>query len=316
MARNSTGNTAAQFFDEMSRIVAAGIPRRAALKLAMQGMMAVVLARFGVSTAWAQAPCLCMGQSYDAATACCTPSGVQPKHPIASLAACPSKVPHPGYVAVPNGCGPDGGAITPFIPNGFGAASFLVCCNNHDVCYGTCNDVKASCDSNFLTCLTASCDAAYSAPGMLTTIKRTSCHGAANTYYSAVSNGGQSAFDAAQSDSCDCCGDTTCPESCAGSVCGSLPGCAPGGDCVCFTDTEGTGACVHGATPCSAVTACGTTADCPSGTACLTTSCCGGSGVCGPLCSPIGPAPGNAAAKPLPPPRRSSAAVGRTLGGF
>jgi len=278
-----------EIFDDIARTLGSDIPRRRALALVLKGLLGAALAEFGIKSAWAQATCLCQGQTYDPLTACCTPTGVQQKHPISSTRACPNKVPHPGFVALPNGCGPSGGALTPVIPNGFGAASFLQCCNTHDICYGTCNDVKDSCDGNFLACLVGACDAAYSGTGILDGIKRNSCRSVANTYFGAVHHFGDGAFEAAQDEACDCCGTSTCPQSCAGSACGSLPPCAPGGDCLCFTSTEGSGACVHGATPCASVSRCTTTADCPSGTTCLTTSCCGSFGVCGPLCNPILP---------------------------
>lgn len=273
-------------FDNVTRIVGSEIPRRTALALGVKGLAAAFLASFGVRNSWAQQTCLCQGQVYNPVTTCCTPSGRQTKYPIANLDACPNRVPHPGYVSVPNGCGAQGGQQ---FPGSFGAASFTPCCDTHDVCYGTCNSNRTTCDNNFEVCLTASCDAAYPGGG-LNAIRRSTCRGAANSYWAAVASFGGSAYNAAQSGACDCCSQSTCPQSCAGSSCGSLPPCAPGGDCVCFTSTEGAGACVHGNTPCSSVPRCTTTADCPSGYACLTTSCCGSFGVCGPLCNPLVPA--------------------------
>jgi hypothetical protein len=274
-------------FDNLSRSLGSEIPRRQALKVALTSFTGAALAQLGIKSAWAAGDtCLCRGVTYDPATACCTPSGVQQKHPLTSVAACPNRVAHPGHVPVGNGCGAQGGRQ---FPDGFGAASFLGCCNTHDVCWGTCNNTQATCDNSFLTCLRASCDAAYPGSG-LNAIKRSTCRGAANSYYAAVSSRfGTPNYEAAQAAACDCCSESTCPNSCAGSVCGSLPPCSGGADCVCFTSTEGTGACVHGSTPCSAVSRCTTTADCPAGTACLTTSCCGSFGVCGPLCNPIVP---------------------------
>ncbi len=281
--------SAFQVFDDLARILANPMPRRRAFSLVLRALAGAVLAELGVQSAWADSTCLCRGQTYDPQTQCCTPGGVQQKHPLTSTAGCPAKVPHPGYVAIPNGCGPEGGAITPYVPNRFGLADFRPCCNTHDICYGTCNDVKSLCDNGFGACLANSCLSAYSFSATLLG----SCLAVAGTYYAAVSLGGGGAFEAAQDGACDCCSTSTCPQSCAGSSCGSLPACAGGFDCVCFTSTEGTGACVHGATPCSSVAHCSTTADCPPGTACLTTSCCGSFGVCGPLCNPIVPASGS-----------------------
>ncbi|HEU4452660.1 MAG TPA: hypothetical protein VFR81_06345 [Longimicrobium sp.] len=285
-----TPGSPGQIFDDVARALGAGISRRGALALAAKGFVAALLAEVGVRSAWAQQTCLCQGQVYDPRTTCCTPSGRQQKHPITNLNGCPSRVPHPGYTpGPPNGCGAQGGVITPLIPNHWGHADFLSCCNPHDTCYGTCLSSKGGCDSAFGSCLDAACTSAYQ-NHFFTQILLPNCYAAAGAYHAAVSLGGGGAYTAAQSGACDCCGTSTCPQSCAGSACGSLPACDPGGDCVCFTSTEGTGACVHGATPCSSVPRCTTTADCPSGYACLTTSCCGSFGVCGPLCNPLGPA--------------------------
>ena len=259
----------------------------------LKGIAAAALAQVGVRSAWAAATCVCQatGQLYDPVTACCTSGGVQNKNPITSLAACPGKVPHPGYTAVPNGCGPAGGVVTPFIPNSWGAANFLPCCNAHDVCYGTCNGSKAGCDNTFHTCLIGACDAAYAAHPILQRLLP-NCYNAAHTYFGAVSLGGGGAFDSAQMEACDCCGTSTCPSACASpGVCGGFSSCGGGGDCVCATLTEGGGTCGHGSTPCAGIQRCTSTSQCPSGYSCWQTSCCGGFGVCVPVCNPIGPAP-------------------------
>jgi len=278
-----------EIFDNVARILGSEMPRRKAFRMVLSGLAGVALAEFGIKSAWAAANCLCLGQTYDPTTACCTASGVQPKHPLSSVSACPNKVPHPGYTATFNGCGGQGSVFNPVIPGHYGAANFTPCCNTHDICYGTCNDVKATCDSSLLTCMTASCDAAYSAPGVLNSIQRANCHGVANTFHSAVSNAGGSFYEAGQDGACDCCSTSTCPQSCAGSSCGSLPSCAGGGDCLCFSQIEGGGMCAHGSTPCAGIIHCSSTADCPAGSACSNTTCCGSFPVCVPLCNPILP---------------------------
>lgn len=284
-------------FDGITRVLCSAIPRREALRITFMGVIGVALAEAGIKTTWAAPTCLCMGQVYDPSVECCTPGGVQRKKNNTNvITACPSRVANPEYVCKPNGCGSEGGKK---FPGSVGKADFLTCCGapgtagtgSHDCCWGKCKEDRNNCDQLFLACLDAACRTAYPGSGVVETIKRTSCQSAALTYFGAVeSRLATSAYEAAQSGGCDCCGTSTCPQSCAGSSCGSLPACDPGGDCVCFTSTEGSGACVHGATPCSSVPRCSSTADCPGGSACLTTSCCGSFGVCGPLCNVITPA--------------------------
>ena len=167
---------------------------------------------------------------------------------------------------MPNGCGTEAHPL----PNGFGAANFRPCCNTHDCCYDTCNGNQVSCDNDLLACFKAACATAYppvsGISGALQKIKYGSCISAAETGYSLVYSVGFVAFNATQRQACDCCGSATCPQSCAGGACGALPPCAGGADCVCFTSVEGNGACIHGATPCSSVQSCSSTADCPTGT--------------------------------------------------
>lgn len=276
-----------EMFDGLARSLRNGMSRRKAFALIIKGLIGVALAEVGVKSAWAADTCLCRGQTYDATTACCTPTGVRRKHPIAKISECPNKIPHPNYVlGEPNGCGGEGSVFTPFIPNRFGFANFRECCNTHDGCYGTCNNDKTSCDDTFGPCLVRACVNAYALEASVLA----SCLSVAAVYYGFVRVRGGSFFEAAQSGACDCCSESTCPQSCAGSSCGALPSCAGGADCLCFTSTEGTGACVHGSTPCAGIRTCVTSADCPPGSACLTTSCCGSFGVCGPLCNPVTPA--------------------------
>ena len=224
---------------------------------------------------------------YDSSVACCTPTGVVQKHPIADLTRCPKRVKNATHTCVPNGCGGNGGIG---VPNSFGSANFEPSCNTHDCCYDQCNSDKAACDTNFRTSLLTACAAAYPGSGMVDSIKRSSCNAAANTYYGFVDSQGQKYYNAAQQQSCDCCGPESCA-TCAGGACGNLPGCAANNpDCLCFTTPEGQGACIPGSTPCAGLKPCATSSDCPPGFGCAVTSCCGGGGVCGPLCSDVTPA--------------------------
>src|SRR3954447_4359378 len=63
-------------FDALARTLATNIPRRKAFALLAKGTVGVLLAQFGVRSAWAQT-CLCAGEIYDPISQCCTSSGVQ-----------------------------------------------------------------------------------------------------------------------------------------------------------------------------------------------------------------------------------------------
>ena len=304
-AGERNGITQSGLFDNLARSVAGTTSRRGALRVALTGLAGLALSKIGINTAWAAANCLCNGTVYDSATACCTATGVVQKNPIADLARCPSKVAHAGHTCVPNGCGGSGGVG---VPNSFLAANFLPACNTHDCCYDRCNSVKATCDSDFRSTLRASCTAAYPGTGFIESRKRSLCLSTADTYFDFVDSRGQTYYDEAQRQSCDCCGTQTC-QTCAGSSCGSLPRCsATLPDCVCFSTPEGAGACIPGSTPCRGLQACTSSAQCPPGYGCAATSCCGtGSGVCGPLCSDVTPN--------LTQARSTSRVVGPTMGG-
>jgi hypothetical protein len=295
-SKTSLTPNASEAFDLLTRSFGSGLPRRQAFGIFFKGIIGVALAQIGIHNTWAVDTCLCNGSVYDPTTACCTPSGVRVKYPIAKTSDCPGKVPHPGYVARFDGCGSKASVFNPNrVPQGWGGADFSQCCNSHDVCYGTCNREKGNdCDSPFFDCLSTACAAAYPLDSITHALLNhqlyEQCLNAATTYYAAVSLGGAGPFEAAQAHACDCCSESTCPNSCAGSSCGSLPACVGGGDCVCFTSTESTGACIHGNTPCAGIQSCSSTANCPPGYACVATSCCGSTGVCGPLCNVIGPA--------------------------
>ena len=283
VAEEKHGSARHEIFDNVARTLGSPVSRRKALKLAMLGVAGAALADIGVKTAWAAENCLCSGQVYDPVTACCTPSGVQPKHPVANLNACPNKIPHPGHVNTPNGCGAQGGTQ---YPNRWGLANFRPCCNNHDNCYGSCNSDKGGCDDSFFGCLRDSCADAY--PIFLFPALRASCVAAAGAYYGAVSLRGRSAYEAAQRGACDCCGTEACPQTCVGGTCSSLPACGESG-CVCFQTVEGTGFC-HRGQSCAGLQTCSSSSQCPSGWACVNVTCCGSQPICIQPCTVIGPA--------------------------
>lgn len=289
LMKQGSGLNSDERFDNITRSIAGSLTRRDMLKVAMTGFLGIGLAKLGIRTAWAGDSCLCNGVKYDPDLSCCTSFGVIQKHPIADLTQCPNKVPHPTHTCVPNGCGGSGGIS---VPNGFGAANFLPACNDHDCCYDKCNSTKATCDTDFLTSLNDACSTAYPGNELLENMKRNMCLKTAKTYYNFVNSQGQTYFDAAQRQSCDCCASEPCAESCAGGACGNLPSCAANDpDCLCFTTPEGSGACIPGSTPCAGLKTCSSSSQCPPGYGCAVTSCCGNFGVCGPLCSDVKPAP-------------------------
>jgi hypothetical protein len=107
----------------------------------------------------------------------------------------------PGYVPGTNGCGPAGAPIS--IPQGYGDCDYSGSCNNHDLCYQECFTPKDKCDEDFRDQLYDACAAAY--PGTLNIPFRYGCYERAWAYYQAVSEGGGSAWVAAQQKSCECC---------------------------------------------------------------------------------------------------------------
>ena len=296
VARNSTkdneiqNTTAAEAalngagFDNLIRSVGGASTKRQILKLVLGGVAATLVGRVGIRPSWAvTGTCLCLGANYDPQTACCTPTGVVQKNPIADLTVCPNRT----------------GNTTPHeldgctdVPDSYGAVNFVNCCNGHDICYQTCKSDKSSCDSTLGTCMSTLCDQLYPVgSGAIAAIKRASCKSAAVSYEAGVNVGAGKAYTARQKMFCDCCGVEPCKQTCAGGACGALPACAGGGDCVCFTTTEGTGGCAHGSTRCAGLTSCSSSSQCPPGYGCLATTCCGTGSICAPLCSDVTPAP-------------------------
>jgi hypothetical protein len=201
------------FFDEFARMAARGLPRRDILRMSLSGFAATALGILGVKPTWADV-CSCNGQTYDSNTQCCTPNGVQNKYPVSDISNCPDRVPHPGYTPGFNGCGSEGSVVTPFIPNRFGLANFLNCCNNHDICYGTCGDNKDACDVRFLGCLSRECSFFRTVGGIGNDILYEDCLNIASVYVGVAHFGGSDAYNAAQSTACDCCPPQTCQGPC------------------------------------------------------------------------------------------------------
>jgi len=107
-----------------------------------------------------------------------------------------------------NGCGPADwrSALVPDSP--FFIINFKSACDTHDNCYAKCGVNKATCDSDFRTNMKVLCfykynlDVVTDVPTLPNPMLPT-CYGFAQLYYNAVSNHGQSAYDAAQKN-CPC----------------------------------------------------------------------------------------------------------------
>lgn len=201
-----------EVFDNMARALGSPMSRRQVIRSALVGIMGAAFAQVGVKTVRAaQAVRLCCrGIEFNPDTQCCTPSGIQPKRPITSLAACPNRVAN-GRPCGPNGCGSEGGRK---YPDHYGAADFLTCCGrpgtsgdgSHDCCWGKCKNDRRTCDSAFLECLGEACVSAYPGGGDIETHLRDGCLETALAYYLAVSSPfATSAYEAAQVSGCDCC---------------------------------------------------------------------------------------------------------------
>jgi hypothetical protein len=242
-------------FDDLTRALGQGASRRTVLKGLLGAAFGGALAAVGVRVPRAVlAATTCNGVPYDPTTQCCEVGGVQPVYPIADLDLCPNRVPHPGHVPEFNGCGPAQGFVSHIIPNRIGPSrniDFTPACNNHDICYDTCNSVKSDCDRAFLADMTAACTVAYSGRGWFDRYMRTACTADAYLYYTAVSktSTGTEAYESAQKEACDCC--AICPECggpsderCCNGFC--RPSCPVGyhrdpENCDCVKDDDGGG---------------------------------------------------------------------------
>jgi hypothetical protein len=165
----------------------------------------------------------------------------------ASAAICPERAPRPGYTPTINGCGPDGWDWV--VPDSWKKARFTRACSNHDACYATCNSKKARCEDAFLDDLKKACRAAYPSTG--TPRQRNlavRCRDRAYQYYTAVSEYGQSAWEAAQAEACICCNEGNRGPKCGNTCCKKNQRC-DNGRCV-------DGGCLSGHFPCGKTACC------------------------------------------------------------
>jgi hypothetical protein len=152
---------------------------------------------------------------------------------VNDIKSCPVPCPAPGrcrrqranYPPSFNGCGPEKFSKlinAGVIPQGFDEADFanggcsppqLCGCNQHDICYGTCNADKAACDMKFEEELEAECRREFpvirgekcgSEACMTSQDKRGICLSRAHAYVELVTGAGQSAYDNAQKQACEC----------------------------------------------------------------------------------------------------------------
>lgn len=138
---------------------------------------------------------------YNPEVECCTPvKGVLPKRPMTSIEWCPNRKQKENHRPEANGCGPEGGALSPFVPNSFLRANFKPACDFHDICYETCRKSKSFCDRRFLKLMQDECEDIYGFG-----IRRQWCKTQATNYYLAVSLGGEDAYKSAQRKACNCC---------------------------------------------------------------------------------------------------------------
>jgi hypothetical protein len=146
---------------------------------------------------------VCGGSAFNGLTQCCSPVSNQPvpKTPIANLADCPNRVANPNHTPTSNGCGTTDHPL----PNHYDGAQFTPACNDHDICYDTCGNVKATCDQTFIAAMKAICDSTF--PKMLQAMDKIACETLTSQLGRLAINSsfGVKAYDAAQMEACQCC---------------------------------------------------------------------------------------------------------------
>lgn len=142
---------------------------------------------------------------YDPVNECCSEQyGALQKYPIVYLGRCPNRVPRAGFKPEPNGCGTTDKPVDPtdLAQGKGGKANFTSACNNHDVCYDTCNSDRSVCDKKFLDEMYGECARKYAKGSKALT----HCIGVAkNFFYAGARTFGGSAWDSAQQKACQCC---------------------------------------------------------------------------------------------------------------
>uniref|UniRef100_A0A8D9EB86 Group XIIA secretory phospholipase A2 n=1 Tax=Cacopsylla melanoneura TaxID=428564 RepID=A0A8D9EB86_9HEMI len=109
------------------------------------------------------------------------------------------------YEPKPNGCGQEGSQVN-MISQYMSFEELTTCCNEHDICYGTCNKQKETCDFDFRKCLYKICDQlegkSVNSPTLETISK--GCKYAAKTAFTSTMTFGCKYYKAAQAEACFC----------------------------------------------------------------------------------------------------------------
>jgi hypothetical protein len=198
--------------DVLSRAAATGMSRRQMAKLGGALALTALLPEWAVPA-----------RAADVAHAAAKTTGncpAQRRGPCGAVRAhwsptCKTTVPN-GRASAFNGCGPQNGLDLPVLGHGdwvpdrpLDVVSFFDACKGHDCCYGRCGSEKAACDEQFLHAMRDSClkSASLADLALLPGLRMSLCLGVAEVYHQAVSSTdtGQSAYDAGQAETCDCC---------------------------------------------------------------------------------------------------------------
>lgn len=112
----------------------------------------------------------------------------------------PNKIPigNPNHVPKPDGCGSFGIYLE---KEDLARPDMTDCCNEHDLCYGTCGSDKEDCDKKFKKCLYRTCDEVKKE---VDTISHKTCQGGAKLLYTATVAFGCTSYKEAQKEACQC----------------------------------------------------------------------------------------------------------------
>jgi CXCXC repeat len=122
---------------------------------------------------------------------------------------CTTRVSRPGWNPNEhfNGCGAAGDPSSQLLAKMaqmFAEANFTPACNDHDICYSTCNSVRSACDDKFRQDLIDICVSTYG--GFDPRLRR--CTEMAGNVSRAVRNHGEDAYNSAQEQACILCCDS------------------------------------------------------------------------------------------------------------